>query len=82
MDVIERFLLDELFPNPGPTKVWVEKYLGCEDNNLYNNCSGITELRLLTKKQRNWVLVNLYNLRDGKPVHGAFKPLQDKLASI
>ena len=79
VDAMERFFLEQLFPNPGPTKVWIEKYLGCADQNHYSNCSGITELRLLSKRQRKWVLANMYNMKDGKPIDDAFNPLQEIL---
>jgi len=79
VNIIEQFFLNDLFPATGYTKVWVEKYLGCEDNNKYDTCSGITELRLLSKKQRNWVVANIYNLRDNKPFHEKFQPLKERL---
>jgi len=78
-DIFEQFFLVDLFPATRPEKVWVEKYLGCEDNNRYDNCSGITELRLLSERQRKWVLQNLYALKDNKPVHEKFQPLKEKL---
>lgn len=60
----EQRWLTDVFPNPGPTKVWVEKVLGCPSMDYYTECSGITELRLLTEKQRKWVLWQLYKMKD------------------
>ena len=62
-EAIERKWLSEVFPNPGPTKVWVEKYYGLEDNNFYYNNTGITELRLLTIKQSKWVYFTLHHMK-------------------
>lgn len=45
-------------------KVWIEKVLGCPDTNYYREATGITELRLVTKKQRAMILKKLYNWRD------------------
>lgn len=56
----EQKWLKEVFPNPGPTKVWVEQYLKVEDNNYYYDNTGITELRLLTQKQAKWVYRTLH----------------------
>ena len=80
-DILEKHMLQQVFPNPGPTKVWVEEVLGCTDKNEYDNCSGITELRLLTVKQRKWVLWQLYSLRNGDydKLSEAFLPLVKKL---
>lgn len=61
---VEQRWLTEVFPNPGPTKVWVEKVLDCPDNQYYSEASGITELRLLTEKQRKWVLWQLYEMKE------------------
>ena len=61
---VEQRWLTEVFPNPGPTKVWVEKVLDCPDNQYYSEASGITELRLLTEKQRKWVLWQLYQMKE------------------
>ena len=60
----EQRWLTEVFPNPGPTKVWVEKILECPTMDYYTECSGITELRLLTEKQRKWVLWQLYKMKE------------------
>ena len=60
----EQYWLTEVFPNPGPTKVWVENVLDCPTSDHYTECSGITELRLLSEKQRGWVLGQLYKMRD------------------
>lgn len=60
----EKRWLTEVFPNPGPTKVWVEKILQCPTMDYYSEATGITELRLLTKKQRKWTLWQLYKMRD------------------
>ena len=60
----EQRWLTEVFPNPGPTKVWVEKVLQCPTMDYYTEATGITELRLLTEKQRKWVLWQLYKMRD------------------
>jgi hypothetical protein len=59
----EQRWLTEVFPNPGPTKVWVEKILQCPTMDYYSEASGITELRLLTKKQRKWALRKLYEMK-------------------
>lgn len=77
VSILEDHILTKVFPNPGPTKVWVEQVLGCKDNNEYKKCSGITELRLLTVKQRKWILKQLYSLRDGdyKYLQGEMKAL-------
>ena len=61
---VEQRWLKEVFPNPGTTKVWVEKVLDCPDNQYYSEASGITELRLLTEKQRKWVLWQLYEMKE------------------
>lgn len=60
----EQRWLTEVFPNPGPTKVWVEKVLQCPTMDYYSEATGITELRLLTDKQRKWTLWQLYKMRD------------------
>lgn len=60
----EQRWLTEVFPNPGPTKVWVEKVLGCPTMDYYSEATGITELRLLTEKQRKWTLWQLYQMRE------------------
>lgn len=57
---VEQHWLTQVFPNPGPTKVWVEQYLGAQSNNEYYDNTGITELRLLTKKQAKWVYYTLH----------------------
>lgn len=62
----EQRWLTEVFPNPGPTKVWVENVLDCPTSDYYTECSGITELRLLSEKQRKWVLWQLYKMKDEK----------------
>lgn len=59
----EQRWLTEVFPNPGPTKVWVEKILQCPTMDYYSEATGITELRLLTKKQRKWVLWKLFEMK-------------------
>lgn len=74
---MERYILDVIFPNPGPTKVWVERHLNCEDNTRYNNCSGITELRLVTRAQRANLLDNMYKLKNGQEVEDLYKPLAE-----
>ena len=58
---LESYWLNEQFPYDGYTKVWVEQYLGCDDGHKYKDVSGITELRLLTKKQYAWVLRQCYD---------------------
>lgn len=58
---LEQHWLRQVFPNPGPTKVWVERYLGVDNNNHYYDNTGITELRLLTKKQAKWVYFTLHD---------------------
>lgn len=60
----EQHWLSEVFPNPGPTKVWVEKVLDCPSMDYYTEATGITELRLLTEKQRKWVLWQLYQMKE------------------
>tara|TARA_R100000315_G_scaffold8560_1_gene2776 strand:+ start:498 stop:947 length:450 start_codon:yes stop_codon:yes gene_type:complete len=58
---IEQFWLgDRGFPNPGPNKVWLERYLKCKNNHEYDN-TGITEIRLLSRPQLSGVLTVLYN---------------------
>lgn len=59
-EAVEQEWLTKVFPNPGPNKVWVENYLKLEDNNYYYDNSGITELRLLTRKQAKWVYFTLH----------------------
>ena len=59
---LEDYYNKVLYPNPGPNKVWVENYFNLEDNNYYDNCSGITELRLFTRKQANYVVMNAYKM--------------------
>jgi hypothetical protein len=58
---LESYWLNEQFPYDGYTKVWVEDYLGVDDRNKYKDNTGITELRLLTRKQFNWVLRQCYD---------------------
>ena len=60
----EKRWLTEIFPNPGTTKVWVENILKCPTMDYYTEATGITELRLLTEKQRKWTLWQLYKMRD------------------
>ena len=62
-EALEKKWLTEVFPNPGPTKVWVENYLKISDNNLYYDNTGITELRLLTAKQAKWVYYTLHSTK-------------------
>jgi len=69
---LERHWLEQVFPNPGPTKVWVEKYLGTEDNNKYSNNTGISELRLLTIKQAKWVYYNLHRMKETRSLDNGF----------
>lgn len=59
-EAVESHWLNTVFPNPGPTKVWVEQYLQTEDNFLYSDNTGITELRLLSQKQARWVYYTLH----------------------
>jgi len=59
----EKRWLTEVFPNPGPTKVWVEKILKCPTMDYYSETTGISELRLLTLEQRKWALDQMYNMR-------------------
>lgn len=61
---VEQHWLTEKFPNPGPTKVWVEKVLDCPSMDYYTEASGITELRLISEKQRKWVLWQLYTMKE------------------
>lgn len=44
---MEEFFLQKKYPYKSKYKVWVEKYLGMEDHNQYDNNTGISELRLL-----------------------------------
>lgn len=60
---IENEWLTKHFPNPGPNKVWVERYLNVDNPLKYKYNSGISELRLLTIKQAKWVY---YTLHTGK----------------
>jgi len=63
---LEKHWLCTVFPNPGPTKVWVESYLGLSDNQMYRDNTGITELRLLTVKQARWVYYTLHQQKINK----------------
>ena len=63
-EAYEQVWLTEKFPNPGPTKVWVEKVLDCPSMDYYTEATGITELRLLSEKQRKWVLWQLYTMKE------------------
>ena len=58
---LEAYWLNNRFPYDGHTKVWVEQYLGVDDRNKYKDNTGITEMRLLTRKQFNWVLRQCYD---------------------
>lgn len=60
----EQRWLTQVFPNPGPTKVWVEKVLQCDTMDYYSEATGITELRLLSDKQRKWTLWQLYKMKE------------------
>lgn len=60
----EDYWLEEVFPKDRKEKVWVEKVLGCPTMDYYTEATGITELRLLTEKQRKWVLWQLYTKRE------------------
>jgi hypothetical protein len=60
----EQHWLTEVFPSTGHTKVWVEKVLGCPTMDYYTEATGITELRLVTEKQRKWVLWQLYKMKE------------------
>jgi hypothetical protein len=62
-EALEAHWLTNVFPNPGPTKVWVERYLRVEDQNQYYDNTGITELRLLTVKQAKWVYYTCHQER-------------------
>lgn len=66
---LEKKWLEQVFPNPGPTKVWVENYLKVEDNNQYYDNTGITELRLLSRKQAKWVYYTLHQMKKEKHEH-------------
>jgi len=63
---LEKHWLTNVFPNPGPTKVWVERYLNTEDNTQYSDNTGVTELRLLTQKQSKWVYYTLHQMKKEK----------------
>lgn len=62
---MEHHMLHEMFP-PRQYKVWVERYLGCPDNNYYDRCSGITELRVVSIRQMKWAIAQLYAQRNNK----------------
>ena len=57
---VEQYWLSEVFPNPGPNKVWVEDYIQCEHKEKYND-TGITQIRLLKRYQLSSVLKTLYD---------------------
>lgn len=65
-EALEHHWLTDVFPNPGPTKVWVEQYLKVECRNKYRDNTGITELRLLTVKQSKWVYYTCHQQRKGQ----------------
>lgn len=46
---LERNVLTEQFPNPGPTKVWLER--ACNVSNQKYDNTGVTEIRALNKSQ-------------------------------
>lgn len=60
----EDYWLEEVFSKDRKEKVWVEKVLGCPTMDYYTEATGITELRLLTEKQRKWVLWQLYTKKE------------------
>ena len=63
-EAYEKYWLEEVFPKTRKEKVWVEKVLGCPTMDYYTEATGITELRLLTEKQRKWVLWQLYTKKE------------------
>lgn len=60
---LEKFWLEEQFPYKSRYKVWVEQYLGLEDNQYYTDNTGITELRLVSAKQAKWVYYKLHQYK-------------------
>ena len=63
-EAYERYWLEEEYPKTGYTKVWVEKALGCPTMDYYTEATGVSELRLLTKRQRRRTLKIMYEERD------------------
>jgi hypothetical protein len=60
----EKYWLEEKFSKTSREKVWVEKVLECPTMDYYTEATGISELRLLTEKQRKWVLWQLYSKKE------------------
>ena len=52
------------YPKTHPSKVWVEKILGCPDLNYYYEATGITELRFVTVREKNKILKELWQYKD------------------
>lgn len=57
---LERYWLQDQLP-AAKYKVWVEDYLGLTNKNYYYNNTGITELRLVTKREATEIYKQLYN---------------------
>lgn len=60
--------LTEVFPNPGPTKVWVEKVLQCPTMDYYKDATGISEIRMFTEKQHKWAIWQLYKMKKERAI--------------
>ena len=58
----EQHILNKVIPAK-EYKVWVENYLNIPDRNYYKNNTGITEMRLLTKKHAGSLFQQLHNTR-------------------
>ena len=63
----EKYWLEERFPRSGMHKVWVENYLGLEDDHKYDD-TGVTELRLFTKSEVKGIVREMYNSLSPKEI--------------
>ena len=69
-EYLENYFLKKKFPYNSDYKVWVEDLFGMEDRNYYYDNTGVTELRLLSEKEKNGIVSRLFDLKhklNGKP---------------
>jgi len=59
----EKYWLEKEWPNPGYTKVWIEKALNCPTDDYYTEATGVSELRLISERQLKRALRMMYEYR-------------------
>lgn len=59
----ETYWLNEKYPKGSKYKVWVESLFGLP-HTYYSNNTGVSELRLLTKKEASWLYWHLHRQKE------------------